>query len=104
MKTAELQQEALGRARGGQSGANYPAIYLGFTAKGIPEQDIEPRVNVFTFNAWKALGRVVKKGEKGIRVLTWIPIETKDDETDEVTTSRQPKMATVFHLSQTKEL
>jgi len=28
----------------------------GFAAKGIPESEIKPRENVFTFNAWKALG------------------------------------------------
>lgn len=104
MNAQDRQREALGRAQGGQSWSNYPAIFQGFLDKGISEHEIQPRVNVFTFNAWKALGRVVCKGEKGIRVLTWIPIETKDEETDEVTISRRPKTAIVFHVSQTKAL
>ena len=51
------QTEALERARSSNSTANFSAIYAGFTAKGIPFGDITPRVNVLTFNAWKALGR-----------------------------------------------
>ena len=64
----EMQNEAQERARTSQALTNYPAIYEGFMAKGIPEADIKPRENVFTFNAWKALGRSVKRGEKGVRV------------------------------------
>ena len=63
--SAETQQEALGRARTGESFSNYPAIFTGFMDKGIPEAEIIPRENVFTFHAWKALGRVVKKGGLG---------------------------------------
>jgi len=106
-KSQERQQEALHRARGGQSLANYPAIFQGFLAKGIPEQDIRPRENVLTFHAWKALGRVVRKGEKGVKVTTWIPIDkmqTDEDGMEIVTTSRRPKTAVVFHVSQTKSL
>jgi hypothetical protein len=59
----EVRQEALARAVSGQSFTNFPAIFAGFAAKGIPESEIKPRENVFTFNAWKALGRVVRRGE-----------------------------------------
>ena len=58
--------EAYGRAVAGQSVMNYAAIYEGFLAKGIPESEIKPRENVFTFWAWKAVGRRVKKGEHGV--------------------------------------
>ena len=63
--SAEVQAEALGRAAQGQSLINYPEIFRGMMAKGIPEADIRPRENVFTFNAWRALGRTVRKGEPG---------------------------------------
>ena len=65
MTTQEIRREALGRAVQGQSGSNYPAIFEGFLAKGIAEADIKPRENVFTFEAWRALGRHVKRGDGG---------------------------------------
>jgi hypothetical protein len=101
MTTTEMQAESLMRARTGQSFANYPAIYEGFAQKGIAPSDIKPRENVFTFNAWKALGRVVRKGEKGVKVVTFRPV--KDKETGEVT-GRAPWTSTVFHITQTEPL
>ncbi len=65
-----IQQESLTRAVTGVTMTNYPAIFEGFMAKGIPEHEIVPRSNVFTFNAWKALGYSVKKGEHGVKVKT----------------------------------
>ena len=97
------QTEALDRATQNQSFANYPAIIDGFLEKGISEADIQPRVNVFTFNAWKALGRSVKKGEHGVKVHTWIVLTDEDDDGKE-TTRRIPRTTTVFHVTQTKEL
>ena len=109
MTTQEKQQEALHNALYGRSWSNYPAIIEGFTAKGIPEQDILPRENVFTFNAWKALGRRVRKGEHGVKVSTWIPTEHKAEEKREdgtvevkTITTRRPWTTTVFHVSQTE--
>lgn len=99
----QMQAEALSNARSGQSFSNYPAIYTGFMAKGISESDIRPRENVFTFNAWKALGRVVRKGEKGVMVATIIRTSKeveKDGKIETVATSR-PWATTVFHVSQT---
>jgi hypothetical protein len=43
--------EALSRATTGLSMSNYPTIYGGFMEKGIPESEIKPRENVFTYNA-----------------------------------------------------
>ena len=71
----EIQEEALGRALGGQSLSNWPAILAGFSAKGIPESDIRPRENVFTYHAWRALGRQVRRGEHGVKVVTFITTE-----------------------------
>lgn len=93
----QLQHEALSRARGGISMANYASIIEGFTRKGIPAAEILPRENVFTYNAWKALGRQVRKGEKGVRCLTFI--DAKDKTTGQ--SKRRPWHTTVFHVSQT---
>lgn len=104
MTTATMQQEALARARGNLSVSNYPAIFRGFIDKGIAEDDIRPRENVFTFNAWKALGRRVSKGEHGVKVLTWIA-GTKDHKNDDGEIVQKPVQfphsTTVFHISQT---
>jgi N-terminal domain of anti-restriction factor ArdC len=100
-----MQQDALGRAIGNQSTMNYGAIFDGFMEKGIPESDILPRENVFTYHAWRALGRQVRRGEHGVKVTTWIPTERKerDETTGEVKVSagRICHTAVVFHVSQT---
>ncbi len=101
-----MSAEALTRAVSSASVMNYAAIYQGFTDRGIPESDINPRGNVFTFHAWKALGRSVKKGEHGVHVVTFIA-GTKKTEVDGVKsehTFRFPKGTTVFHVSQTQEM
>lgn len=78
--------------------------------KGIPEADIRPRENVFTFAAWRALGRTVRKGEHGVRVFTFIPVgdrEVTDPSTGEKTVRKGgtvPKGTTVFHESQTEAI
>jgi len=99
-----IQQEALNRASSGQSFANYTAIFEGFMRKGIPEDAIKPRENVFTYNAWRALGRQVKKGEHGVRCLTFIDCEREDKSTGEKQHSRRPWHTTVFHISQTEQI
>ena len=105
-KQDACQREALSRATGNQSFANYPAIIRGFIAKGIAESEIEPRVNVFTFQAWKALGRTVCKGEHGVKIHTFVPIADRkaDDDDSEPVIHTRPRITTVFHLSQTKSL
>ena len=97
------QQDALSRATTGATGSNYPAIFAGFLARGLLESEIKPRENVFTFEAWKALGRHVRRGEHGVRVQTWIAIQPKvDEQTGETRPGgRRPKTAVVFHVSQT---
>ncbi len=101
---SEALQEALGRAVGGQSMTNYPVIIRGFMARGIPESEILPRENVFTYDAWLAQGRQVRKGEHGIKVLTFITCAGKEDEkTREKRAYRRPWSTTVFHVSQTDE-
>jgi N-terminal domain of anti-restriction factor ArdC len=104
--TTEARQEALTRAVSGQSLSNFPAIFQGFAAKGIPESEIKPRENVFTFDAWKALGRYVRKGEHGVKVVTFIDCRSKetDPDTGERKLIRRPWTTTVFHVSQTEPL
>ena len=102
----QIQHEALSRAASGQSLANWPAIFAGFTAKGIPESEINPRVNVFTYNAWRALGRQVRRGEHGVKVSTFVPMTKKTEnaetgETEAKPIGRRASTATVFHISQT---
>jgi hypothetical protein len=103
---SEAQLESLRRAVHGQSLTNLPAIFQGFCAKGIPESEIKPRENVFTFKAWRALGRYVRKGEHGVKVVTFIDCKSReiDPDTGERKTSRRPWTTTVFHISQTEEL
>ena len=105
MTKQEIQQEALTRATSGIVISNYPAIYHGFIAKGIPESEILPRENVFTFQAWKALGRHVRKGEHGVKVATVRIFSRKvQDEAglDKEESYSVPWSATVFHVSQTE--
>jgi len=104
MNQVALQQEALDRATSGESMSNYPALFDGFIEKGIPEEDIIPRVNILTFHAWKAKGRKVKKGQHGVKLLTWVSMTKKDPGEGEDSTFKRPKSVTVFHISQTEEI
>ena len=116
----QLQAEALNRAMHGQSTSNLDEIFKGFKAMGIAEVDILPRQNIFTFWAWKALGRKVCKGEHGVRVTTWIEsrrqlrsnsneqqsnaADTAEVASDAHTRSRFSLPVTVFHISQTEQV
>jgi hypothetical protein len=102
-KALQQREEALSRAVSGQSFSNFPAIFQGFAAKGIPESEIKPRENVFTYQAWKALGRQVRRGEHGVKVVTFIDCQSKetDRDTGERKIFRRPWTTTVFHVSQT---
>jgi hypothetical protein len=73
----QVQQEALSRAVGGQSLGNWPTIIAGLVAKGIPADDVRPRENVFTYHAWRALGRQVRRGEHGVKVVTFVEVREK---------------------------
>jgi len=102
-KRTEERQEALSRAVNGQSCSNFPAIFQGFAAKGIPEDEVKPRENVFTYDAWLAQGRQVRKGEHGVKVCTFVECASKekDETTGEPKHFRRPWRTTVFHVSQT---
>jgi antirestriction protein ArdC len=98
------QVEALTRAVNGQSLGNYPAIFAGFVAKGIQEAAIKPRENVFTYQAWRALGRQVRRGEHGVKVVTFVEMAKENKKTGEKESFRRPWTTTVFHISQTDEI
>jgi antirestriction protein ArdC len=105
--TKAIQREALTKAVSGQSFMNYQAIVSGFETLGIPLKEIKPRENVFTFHAWRALGRCVKKGEHGVRICTFIRRKDKTDEAspDAPQSGRtKPWHTTVFHISQTQSI
>jgi antirestriction protein ArdC len=103
MKQLSIEQIALRRALQSDKSTNYSTIIEGFLSQGILAEDIKPRENVFTFLAWKALGRQVKKGEHGVKVVTMVPVRKKHatDESDREN-SLMPWRTTVFHVSQTE--
>lgn len=103
MTIKEIQAEALHRARHGNLNLNYTRIINGFLDKGIPEADIKPRENVFTYHAWQALGRQVKRGEHGVKVTTFVAMSKKDTDTGvSRPIGKKPRSTTVFHISQTE--
>ena len=97
----EIATQALNNAVTNTSTANYDAIFTGFMEKGIDPQDILPRENVFTYNAWQALGRQVRKGEKGVKVVTVVNTSRKDAATGETEAAKFLRTTTVFHITQT---
>ena len=103
MQKSEKNAESLARAVGGLSSANYAAILEGFAERGI--YDAEPRQNVFTYNAWQELGRQVMKGQRGIKIHTWIVCQAKKSERQDAgerDTYKRRKTVAVFHISQTE--
>ena len=94
---------ALARASNPGNLINIQTVFEAAAAAGI--DDAMPGENVLTFNAWKAKGRVVKKGEKALCMLsTFYERNVRDAATGEVSTHKQPGRAAVFHISQTKPL
>lgn len=94
---------SVARAQSNASLKNDLAVIEGFAERGIRA---EPRVDVFTFNGWLALGRRVRKGEHGVRL--GVKVATSKAVLDEVTGQERRvessflKGVTVFHISQTE--
>lgn len=105
LRTAkETPAEALARIQSGFSKNDSLVVAL-FAARGIDPAAIEPRENVLTYRAWQAKGRQVCKGERSVKISTFIPVEAKvDPVTGKVLepASSRPWTAAVFHVSQTK--
>lgn len=100
-RNEETREQQLARIQASDNEANYPAIIAGFKARGITEAEIVPRENVFTYRAWQAKGRQVRKGEKSVKIDVWIQYEKKDTEGDEKKVGRSRRSVAVFHVSQT---
>ena len=66
----------------------------------------DPERRRSAFEAWKALGRYVRKGEHGVKVVTFIDCKSKETapDTGERKVIRRPWTTTVFHISQTEAL
>lgn len=113
--TTESPEEALARIQGLGFGKNDALVIMAFAERGIDPDQIDPRHNVLTFHAWKALGRSVAKGAISVRVQTWIPTrgsqaseEPAPDDAPEGNDQpkrrgggMRPKLAYLFHESQT---
>jgi len=106
-----MEQEALSRARGNFSMANFGQVIAEFAARGIPADEIHPKDNVFTFHAWRALGRTVRRGEHGVKLTTFAPLPPSKREREEAAAAGRvadgrcrPVTSVVFHISQTEPL
>jgi len=66
------------------------AAVLTMTAEA-KECQCQPYKDWFTYQRWLAQGYQVKKGERGIKLTTWIPVTEKDEDGEEVVTGRRPK-------------
>ena len=96
--------EALGRARSRMPSKNDQLAIMAFSARGIALDDIEtigPNQNVFTYPAWQALGRQVRKGERGVKLAVFGETVRENKETGKRETVRFRRAASVFHVSQT---
>jgi len=92
-----LQMAALERAQNGRVCANDLLIIAAYAARGI---DAHPRLDVFTFAAWKALHRHVRRNEHGVHIASYVRREEvkPDGSTEE---HSFPTSAVVFHVTQT---
>lgn len=58
------------------------ATLVAFTAKGY--KDVQPRINVMTYDKWIENGRRVRKGEKSVKCGSWPLFHL--DQTDPIAT------------------
>ena len=61
-----------------------------------PTGECEAFKSIFTFRRWKQQGWVVRKGEKGTRITTWIPTTKTDENGTKTVTGKKPRAAIVF--------
>lgn len=89
MAKIKAGQDTVAKAQRGMSIHNDTLVIAAFQERGI---EATPRVDVFTFNAWLAKGRVVRKGQKGVKIVTFF---------QKANGEKMPRSVTVFHVSQT---
>jgi antirestriction protein ArdC len=70
---------------------------------GCPTAECRAYVEILTFKRWLAKGFVVRKGEHGIKITTWIPIVETDDQGNRVVKGKRPKTVTVFCRHQVEQ-
>jgi hypothetical protein len=63
----------------------------------------EPYEDVFTLKRWNALGYKIIKGQKAIRINTYIPIQIKNDNNEVIKTITKPHTSFVFCRCQVTE-
>jgi len=61
-------------------------------------------VDIFTFRRWRAQGFVVRKGEKGSTVTTWVPVGKKTESEEGGDIRRRPKRAVLFCRHQVERI
>ena len=64
----------------------------------------DPRINCFTYNTWLAMGYQVKKGEKALKSVTFIPTAKTDKETGEEKITKRPRNVNLFYILQVKPI
>jgi len=72
-----------------------------------PEGSCEAYQDIFTFRRWRAQGFIVRKGEHGTTITTWIPTPARNGDTEageDKETRRRPKRAVVFCRHQVEPL
>lgn len=109
---AEMDYEALLRGTRFEPRGNDVAVMAEFSRRGIALDDIQtfgPAQNVRTYRAWRALGRQVQRGERGVRITVYGQAEpgpeVRIDATGAVCEPAAPRRfacsAHVFHITQT---
>jgi len=93
------------RSFDGYSVANAIAVRQALSERGC---SCEPYEDVFTFNRWRAQGRIVRRGQHGIALRVYVTAmrggEDADGVIDEPRAYRIPKTSHVFCRCQTDEL
>lgn len=67
-----------------------------------PTLECRAYADIFTFGRWLAQGYVVKKGEQGTKVTTWIPMPEPDDGERGVARRTRSKTAILYCRHQVK--
>ena len=74
----ETPEQALARIQSRGFNQNDALAILEFAARGLNADDLTPRVNILTANAWRAKGMRIGKGATSVKVTTWYPCKDKD--------------------------
>ena len=60
-------------------------------------------VDWFTYKRWQAQGYQVQRGEKGVKLTTYVPQYKYDDDGNKIPVGTYPRMTSVFCRCQIKE-